>query len=99
MKLYELKVHDRQHALDQNIILKHNDDSFSHEDIRKMTTHAEYEIEEFIEENYDDMNETMCDIADLYDDGFTLDAIADYLCEFNGFSRWYPSNKISIYID
>ena len=96
--LYELKIHDRQHALDQAIIIEY-DALLLHEDIEKLAITAECEIQEFIEETYDDANETMCDIAELYDDGFKLEAIVDYLCTYNGFTRWYPPKKISVYIN
>lgn len=96
--LYELKIHNRKYGMDQNIIVEY-DALLPREEIERLAIHAECEIEEFIEETYDDMNTTMCNIADLYDEGYTLEAIVDYLCEFNGFSRWYPPERISVYID
>lgn len=96
--LYELKIHSRRYGIDQNIIVEY-DALLPREEIQHLALHAECEIKDFIEENWDDTNETMYRIAELYDEGYVLEAIIDYLCEFNGFSRWYPPERISVYID
>lgn len=96
--LYELKIHDRRYGVDQNIVLEY-DGLLPREEVQHLACAAECEIQEFIEETWDDSDETMYDIAILYEDGFTLEAIVDYLCTYNGFERWYPPERISVYID
>lgn len=95
--LYELKIHERRYGIDQSIIVEY-DGLLPREEVQHLACTAECEIQEFIEEG-DDTNETMYDIAELYDDGFTLEAIIDYLCTYNGFSRWYPPERMRVYID
>lgn len=96
--LYEIIDENRQFANFDNILLEH-EKVYSREEFRDLVRKAKYSIEEFIEEEYDDCNETMVDIVDTWEDYSSLIAIGDWLCEYKGFSRWIPKEKISVHYD
>ena len=96
--LYEIKVENRRYCSFESMMLEHKNE-FNHDEFQELVREANYSIQEFIEEHYDDMNEKMVDIAETWEEVSCLHAVADWLCEYKGFSRWYPKKKISVYLD
>ena len=96
--LYEIINEDRQFNNFENILLEH-EKVFTKQEFQGLIREANYNIEEFITETYDEYNETMMNIKDTWQDYSSIIAIADWLCEYKEFSRYKPQEKISGYID
>lgn len=95
--IYELKRKSYPNHILETSLLEH-EKKYSIDELRKIISNAEYNIEEYCEEYTDDKyNETMESICDIAEENY-LEAIADYLITYNKFKRHIVKKAISIHI-